>query len=546
MITVQEAMTTGRLPEARLLAGESGLHNEISNVTIMDIPEIADWLTGGELVIAGVLFQQCFSMSLIQALKKKNVAGMVTKEKFTSSVDHALLSYCDAIGFPIILAPADCNWGQIMNPITTHIIEKPYLIIKAAQDFHNSMMKAMIDGISLSEMCNKSHESMSHSVAIMDNDHHLLGYGNDFDWKTYARAMNTQRMKHFNLTLEASDGSTEIHIFSCKVHPSGLAEKNLLFYPVIFNQIHYGYIAVATEDSDETLTAMENLKIQQFGMFFALYTTKQSEISNATRRFNGLIMDRILETQDLTRAQAEKMLAPMEKKIHRQYHAVQFLYEDLENLDSFVRRNSSISRFHEALAEKIPNSNHILLFEKTYSQILLIPSPTENFDQLILTLRALFLETTKMHHVFIGISELVTLQNIKTAFIQSEYAGNYLKSTNSHKACYYYADLGVLKYFLDNKGNLDEQFLRGIYDHYITPLRHYDNSRKTSLLETLELYIANNCNKTETEKQLFIHKNTLRARLSTINKLLDCDLSCMEDLFNVQLALKLMEFFEEN
>ncbi|MEG1189895.1 MAG: helix-turn-helix domain-containing protein, partial [Oscillospiraceae bacterium] len=61
-----------------------------------------------------------------------------------------------------------------------------------------------------------------------------------------------------------------------------------------------------------------------------------------------------------------------------------------------------------------------------------------------------------------------------------------------------------------------------------------------------ELYISNNCSKTNTEKQLFIHKNTLRARLSTINKILGCDVDNMEDLFKIQLALKLRYFFDAN
>ncbi|WP_415583762.1 helix-turn-helix domain-containing protein [Klebsiella spallanzanii] len=49
----------------------------------------------------------------------------------------------------------------------------------------------------------------------------------------------------------------------------------------------------------------------------------------------------------------------------------------------------------------------------------------------------------------------------------------------------------------------------------------------------------NDCSKTKTEKQLFIHKNTLIARLNTINKILNCDVNRAEDLFNVQLAMKI-------
>ncbi len=78
----------------------------------------------------------------------------------------------------------------------------------------------------------------------------------------------------------------------------------------------------------------------------------------------------------------------------------------------------------------------------------------------------------------------------------------------------------------------------------ILPLRSHDEKYNTQLLDTLELYVGNNCNKTQTEKALFIHKNTLRARLDAIGKLLDCNVDSVEDLLNLQIALKLRTLFE--
>ncbi|NLH00723.1 MAG: hypothetical protein GX488_02270 [Clostridiales bacterium] len=543
MLTVQDALSIGRLKGSKILAGSSGLDREIKSVTIMDIAEIAEWLSGGELLIAGVLFQQCFSRKLIDALMNKGIAGMVTKEKFTSRVPPELFEYCDRIGFPVVLAPADCNWGQIMNPIINHIVREPYLIIEEAQKFHDALMRAMIDGVSLSEICSMVYASTGMSLAITDNDLHLIGFSGNFDWKSWTRNISYSDLQYSGIMYQSPDESNVCVCFYTNPLLHSVSKK-LLFYPVTLNHTKYGYIIMAADESLGIPKPTETIKIQQLSLFAALHSAKQNEISNATRRFNGLLMDQLLQESELTQERAEAILAPLGKKIHRRYYAVQFLYEKLDSVHSFVRQNNLLGKFHEMVENQISRSNHILIFEKSDSQILLIPYPAENFDDLLLKLRSIFLDATKLPGVYIGVSDPLPLCDVKNALTQSGHAANYLFSVKSKEPFFRYGDLGVLKFFMDNEGKLDESFLRGIYDAYITPLTEHDRTYHTELLETLELYINNNCSKTETEKQLFIHKNTLRARLAAINKTLNCDVDNVEDLFKIQVALKLRYFYD--
>ncbi len=543
MITVREAMNLGRLTEAELLAGSMGLDREIEGVTIMDIPDIADWLTGRELVIAGVLFEQCFSRELVDTLMQKEIAGVVTKKKFISSIPTELFEYCEQKGFPIILAPADCNWGQIMNPITSYMVRKPYLIIEESLKFHDVMMRATIDGVSLSEMCSRMYNSTGMSFAVFDNDLHIIGFSGDFDWKLYTRSITSGNIHYAGLSTKAFDES-EVYFYTYSSMLLRSISLKLLMYPVTINHIKYGYVAIAVKESLVQLQQIDIVKIQQMGLFVALHSTKLNEISNATRRFNGLLMDQLLSESCLTQHQAETLLAPMEKKLHRSYYAVQLIHDELNTITSFVQRNNRIGQFHAMLEEKLERSNHILIFEKSDSQTLLIPYPATNLDALLYEIRSMFLEATGMIVLYMGISDPVPLTEIKTAFTQSEHAANYLRSTKSTKPFFYYHDLGVLKYFMDNKGMVDESFLKSSYTRYVTPLIEHDRQYNTQLLKTLECYINNNCSKTETEKQLFIHKNTLRARLDSIGKILGCNVDVVEDFFNIQMALKLKFFFE--
>ena len=146
MLQIKDIFQLKPLQNLKFYAGHRGQNRVINTVTIMDIPEIADWLSGGELVIAGVLFQQCFSRSLVDSFLQKNIAGIVTKQKFLGEIPSDLIKYCNETGFPVLLAPETYNWGQVMNPIVTDMIRKPYLVIEENQNFHYSLMKSMIEG----------------------------------------------------------------------------------------------------------------------------------------------------------------------------------------------------------------------------------------------------------------------------------------------------------------------------------------------------------------------------------------------------------------
>lgn len=543
MLTVQETLSIGRLAEARVKAGKSGLGRTINTVTVMDIPEIAEWLTGGELVIAGVLFQQCFSRELVDALNSKGIAGLVTKEKFTGFIPQSLFNYCDEIGFPIILAPADCNWGQIMNPIVSHIIREPYVIIQEAQKFHYTLMRSVIEGTSLSDICTEMYKSAGMNLAVMDNDLHLLGFSNSFDWKACTRRLTPAMLQYSGTHFQTLDENS-IYIYSYTNMLLRSIKLKLLFYPVTLNYVKYGYIVLAIDENVIQPKPTEIMKIQQLGLFVALHSTKQSEINNATRRFNSLLMDRLLQDNALTQEKAEALLAPMDKKIHRQYYAVHILYDEIEDISSFVLLNNRIGIFHAAVEKQVSQSEHILFFEKPGAQIIMLPHPIDDLDTILYQLRSIFLETMHLTKAYVGVSEPMPLAQFKRAYRQSAHGANYLRSLNSDRQYCKYSELGVIKYFMDNEGRLDEGFLRSTYERYITPLVKHDEVYNTQLLYTLERYIGNNCSKVVTEQELFIHKNTLRARLSAIGKLLDCNIDSVDDLFNLQLALKLRYFFD--
>ena len=98
-----------------------------------------------------------------------------------------------------------------------------------------------------------------------------------------------------------------------------------------------------------------------------------------------------------------------------------------------------------------------------------------------------------------------------------------------------YGELGAYKYLVHLPA---EEAPRDRYRDAVETLLDYDARRRSHLVATLEEYLSSRTSIAATARALFIHPNTLRQRLSRIERLAALDLAS-DDLLSLELALKL-------
>lgn len=70
----------------------------------------------------------------------------------------------------------------------------------------------------------------------------------------------------------------------------------------------------------------------------------------------------------------------------------------------------------------------------------------------------------------------------------------------------------------------------------LRPLLDYDAEHGGQLVETLDVFLRNDCATGPAAEELFVHRNTLRYRLTLVEKLTDRDLSSFTDRVHFWLA----------
>ncbi|MFZ7102003.1 MAG: PucR family transcriptional regulator [Peptococcaceae bacterium] len=130
-------------------------------------------------------------------------------------------------------------------------------------------------------------------------------------------------------------------------------------------------------------------------------------------------------------------------------------------------------------------------------------------------------------------------QSYQEALAVLEMKGYFSRET---KNIYTYQDLGIYRFLPvlleQRKGDLFEnQAIRNIID--------YDQKHKTELLETLEVYLENDCSIHDTAEILHVHANTLNYRLKRISEIGEINLKDANQKMTVVIDLKMNKLKEQ-
>ncbi|HHU31859.1 MAG TPA: PucR family transcriptional regulator, partial [Clostridia bacterium] len=121
VLTVRKVLKIGPLKKARIVAGHQGLDNEITFVNIMEVPEVARWMKGGEfLVTAGLPLKNdpLLRKRIIEELHGKGVSAFGIKPgQFFDTIPDDLIVHADKVGLPLIELPSDIPYMDFMLPI---------------------------------------------------------------------------------------------------------------------------------------------------------------------------------------------------------------------------------------------------------------------------------------------------------------------------------------------------------------------------------------------------------------------------------------------
>ena len=127
MLAVEDVLKINELSKMTLIAGNEGVSRKISAVTIMENPDISQWIKGGEFLISCFytitddIDRQC---NVIRELNDSGISAIALKiGKNMKEISKEIIELANKLNLPLFEIPSEVTYMQIMLPISNILFE---------------------------------------------------------------------------------------------------------------------------------------------------------------------------------------------------------------------------------------------------------------------------------------------------------------------------------------------------------------------------------------------------------------------------------------
>ena len=128
---MQDVMKLGKLNECEIVAGHKGLNRIVKHITIIEVPEVAKWLKGNELLLTtlySVRNDEEGQISLIQKLNASGVSGLAIKPSQLVEIPQSIIDSANALDFPILKIPVNIKYLDILTPVMNRLVNDKVIL----------------------------------------------------------------------------------------------------------------------------------------------------------------------------------------------------------------------------------------------------------------------------------------------------------------------------------------------------------------------------------------------------------------------------------
>lgn len=560
-ITVKEALLVMQIKGIELIAGKKGINNEINNVSVLEIDQYEEWLSGGELILTTLTaFRDTSSIvKMVSDFSKFNVAavGLHPGTRKTLNLDSQIIETADEVGIPLFIIPRDIPYATIFSTVYGAILNKQAVLLRKSEQINNYLTNVLLEGGGAKSIATSLSTILKKPVLILDEYLKTIArssyntYGNEIFGCYDKGELNNilSLLRTAKIDSRINDFKNAIS-FKVKI---GDVQYNQIVKKVVIDRNEHNYIIIWEDPvTNEYETNYDLLGLSHAATALALNQLKKKAIRETERKLNFDFYDDLLnksfDSEDAIIARANSLGLSIQDK-----HQVFIV--DIDDFEGYYLSNLEKGELH---IQNIKNMlNNIVSFAvKAQSEDSIVIPKSDSFIVLPYASRRAKAEFVKQIILSI-ISQIKAELEKKLPEITVSYGiGNYYSSLIDLPRSYreaakaveigqkvygknkvvFYSELGIYS-FLACK-NYDE--FRNNCNNEINKLLQFIGSEDEILLDTLEAYLDSNESALSASKKLFVHPNTVKYRIERIREILGPDaLDCCEEKLKIHLALKM-------
>jgi len=530
-----------------IVAGKEGIDRKVFGVTIMEAPDIAKWLRGGELILTSlypIKNSKGVEKEIIKEIVDKGAAGLIVKtHRFIEEVPDELIAMGNELNFPIIEIPQDVRFVDLMYPLMERLFNKQVSKLKYFKDIHDSFTELALKGGEMSEIVDSLQEKIDNPIALVDKEYQSIY--STFDWE------NAYDQENNEIQL---DKYIDDNMYREKGVKYKDDEITRIVVPIKVNNDLKGYLMCF--EYNNKLSELDFICVEQARTVLNLKWTKQTAVEEVIQRFkNDIINDLITGKVD----SLEYFFNRGEMigwDLDHQFIPVEINIKNIKGHHYLTKegRNFSIKNNLVSIVEKVSDNfnKQNMVGNRSNSIIVLWPheedlefkQELEKIKEFGNNIKEKIKEEIEEGKVNIGIGDMAEdLREISDNYRKADRAINLAEDIYEDEFVISFSELGVYKLLCEfyNYNSLEDHVPQAIKE-----LSDYDKRHNTELLKTMEVYIKSNLNASKASDKLFIHYKTMLYRLERIEKITGIELDDYEKKLELEIGLKILNIINKD
>lgn len=548
-ITVGELLQLPAMRGAELIAGQGGLDRIITSVNIMEVPEITRYIKGNELLLTTtypIKDDIKAQRRLIIDLHREGVAALAIKPIFYGNeVPAVMVELANELNIPLIRLPDDASFNDILNPVLGEILNRQASILRRNEETHQALTAIVLAGGSLEEIAQMLATLQGCPISIHSANWQRLIFSVPLQISEHVPGSTLQAMKELALglnenlmkmdALHAADGHYRVVrdglTLAFRTHPVTVARETFAHLVVwLFLPDSTGYDILAMEQAS-TVVALE--------------ITKLRAVATVEQRFRSYFIE------DIIQGKIESRSIAISRGVSYGWDLGASFIPVLLEIDEFRRFYHQPEPSPAQILRRLWNAVSVstavyargCIVVDRGTRILALLRATgsvggQDAGQIIGGMAEMINEELREQEnvsVSFGVGRRIEdILGLRTALNQATAALEIGQLINGPASVTSFDDLGFYRVlFANHNRDAMNQFSQDL----LRPLLESDRSHNTDFIHTLEIVLKCNGNLRAASRELFVHYNTLRYRVSRIEEMTKLDLGSFQGMLNLQIAL---------
>ncbi|HJR38948.1 MAG TPA: PucR family transcriptional regulator ligand-binding domain-containing protein [Nocardioidaceae bacterium] len=514
-MSVAKMLTLPAFSGAEVVAGARGLERIVRSANVMEVPDIVPWVRAeGLLLTTGYPLRAATGdlPRLVADLDGRGVSAVAVKlHRYLDALPDAMLAEADRRGLPIVLVPDTTGFDDVLTQVFTSVVSERASLLERSEEVHRQLVNVVLTGGGVADVAASLSELFSALAMVTTADGRVIS---DVGNPEQRAALRSSSVFH-------PSGRFRTEVSTPGVHVVDDLPGSHAVVPIKGGRIDHGRLVLF--HTDRVLNAADLTVLERAATVAAISLTKEIAITAVESKYRGDFLRDVLSGRagpaDDVEAHARSLGWDISRPMVVVVAALEtekapplsLGYEGPLELERFA------AAWRSVLTRKDP-SVPVVGFAAEVVALLPVPVDGEATAAVDAAIRGVAGDGGGGRRPFAtGVSRVVSSpDDLQVAYEQARKALHVGRQLHGPRALAHFDDLGVFRLLslIENTRELDT-----FVEETLGELSGSTSTEAADLRATLQMLLDTNLNVAETARRLHFHYNTLRYRITKLEKM---------------------------